>query len=369
MKQGYMYQRGKAGIWTLDFQEPDKNGKTKKKTVSLKTSDKKEAEKRRGTIMATLNGFTERVEWLNALVRLGEASKAELDDILNKKHSVKISEGWQAFLDSKRRSNPSEDTLKVYKHQYMVFTYTLKDTEASMRSVTCEMAEAHIRFLESLDKKGQTVQKHINTLRMVWDALEPYHNPWTRLRTTKRKEVVPARAFTYEEVQGLLSFDGCELRMSVMIAYYTGLRRKDIFNLKWDNIRWSESVIRVVVAKTGKTLVIPMSEQLHKELSSFHHTSMRAGGTFEEVFCGYEAEFGSKRLKRACQLYNIIRNANGKVGFHSFRKTFVTMMDEIGAPVHVTNSITGHDNGSMHQRYSQVDVEVARDWVNKLKQL
>lgn len=55
----------------------------------------------------------------------------------------------------------------------------------------------------------------------------------------------------------------------------------------------------------------------------------------------------------------------GKASFHSLRATFISMMDEAGAPQAVTDSITGHAPQTMHARYSHPDTEAARNWMEK----
>jgi integrase len=84
----------------------------------------------------------------------------------------------------------------------------------------------------------------------------------------------------------------------------------------------------------------------------------------------YAMDHGSeigKAMRKAFDDAGVAANSEGgHASFHSLRATFISLMDDAGAPVKVTDLITGHASaGTMHDRYSQPDVEIARKWILK----
>ena len=55
----------------------------------------------------------------------------------------------------------------------------------------------------------------------------------------------------------------------------------------------------------------------------------------------------------------------GIASFHSFRTTFVSRMDDVSAPVYLTDSITGHKTKGMHAVYSKPSPHAKRKWILK----
>ena len=69
-----------------------------------------------------------------------------------------------------------------------------------------------------------------------------------------------------------------------------------------------------------------------------------------------------RRLKEKCRIRD---DGRGIVSLHSYRASFITRMDEVNAPVSITDNITGHAPQNMHNLYSKPKVSVKRRWIEK----
>ncbi len=131
-------------------------------------------------------------------------------------------------------------------------TPTQYGTPRSERAVDLEMA-----ILRHIFKKG-----------VKWGMIE--NNPFENgedlfFKTRNNRE----RALTEDEVKKLV--DACPpyLKGIVITGIYTALRKGDILSLKWQNVDLEKGVIRLVEAKTEKTRVIVLNEDMKNSCRSF----------------------------------------------------------------------------------------------------
>ena len=344
-RNGYLYTTGKKKLWQLQY---DVLGQRTR--ISLRTSDPKEAESRAQEILGRIKLLSTRQEYLQALVKMGEEAESELIGLsLSAKRRLRIHDSFNAYKRCSRRPRKANDESLG---RYRAYNFDIIDVigDKYMDDVHESDAEVVMEYLEK-SNSASTVTMKLNWFKLLWNTLQVTPNPWEGLRTTKKGDAKPWRRFTHEECVRIYEAAGRYKRL-ILCGYYTGQRLKDCITICNDFhlIEGQEKPwVEIGQAKTGKMVTIPIVSELRT--SNFHFTE-------------YDPAKASRRIKKIMADVGIKENGS-KVGFHSFRKTFVSMMDEAGAPVFVTNSITGHDAGGMHARYSQTDVESARFWMEK----
>lgn len=175
--------------------------------------------------------------------------------------------------------------------------------------------------------------------------------PQRRLRSRHQ------RPFTEEEFIRIYEAAPQPWKSASLIAWFTGLRQKDVFQLRWDNI--TEDVLETIPAKTarfGRGVRIPIHPQLLQELKSLPRVNARVLGAWKYIpnDIRFRRAFG-EILDRL----GITDNARGIVTFNSLRDSFVTRCDEAGIPRHAIRGIVGHTSDEMTDLYSH-DLESAR---------
>lgn len=158
-------------------------------------------------------------------------------------------------------------------------------------------------------------------------------------------------------------------------AYWSGMRRGEIFNLEWAQIDLRESVIRLRAedTKSGRPRIIPLASEL---LNTLRSLPSRFGKRL--VFPspvkdkeGRERPFSDIRgsLESACKgtPFSYGRNEENGFTFHDLRHTFNTDMDRAGVPQVVTMAIMGHEDHSMFGRYRTVTNEDLQDAIRRLE--
>jgi integrase len=153
----------------------------------------------------------------------------------------------------------------------------------------------------------------------------------------------------------LLESCGPTLYVMVALALTTGLRRENIFHLKWSEI---EDNVLTIKIKRGKTLSLPLSPQVVLLLEK-HKRAMRkkGAGNSEWVFPTPndfkkpKTDQANSGLNRAFKLANLPYS-----GWHILRHTFASsFLKSVGNLVLLQN-ILGHSNIAQTSRYAHIDM-------------
>ena len=165
------------------------------------------------------------------------------------------------------------------------------------------------------------------------------------------------RPFTEDEFIRIYQAAADPWKTAVLIAWFTGLRQKDVFTLRWDQIEGD--VLTTLPAKTarfGRAVQIPIHPQLAEALQTLPRSGDRVLGAW-----AYDPDSISFRRAFSTLLRDLdIRdNIHGKVCFNSLRDSFVTRCDAAGIPRHAIRGIVGHTEDNMTDLYSH-DLTSAR---------
>lgn len=165
------------------------------------------------------------------------------------------------------------------------------------------------------------------------------------------------RPFTEDEFVLIYQAARDPWKTAVLIAWFTGLRQKDVFLLRWDAI--CGDVLTVLPGKTarfGRAVQIPIHPQLVAALKALPHVNDRVLGAwpYDPKSVQFQTAFG-KLLKRL----KIVDDDLGIVNFNSLRDSFVTRCDAAGIPRHAIRGLVGHVYDDQTDLYSH-DLTTAR---------
>lgn len=127
-----------------------------------------------------------------------------------------------------------------------------------------------------------------------------------------------------------LSASDDTVRLSVHLLYYTAQRIGDVASLRWRDIQGDS--IRLTQKKTGKTLEIPIHQELAKELAK-HERGLAT------IIPGPPTEAKNNRLRLAMQA--VCSKAGYDVVPHGLRKNAVNALLEAGCSTAETAAISG----------------------------
>ncbi len=201
---------------------------------------------------------------------------------------------------------------------------------------------------------------HIFDKAVEWEMIE--QSPFDRGKTLRLKENNKRLRFaTEDEIQALL--DACPkyLRWIVETAIMTGMRRGEILNLKWDDIR--NGFIYLEKTKTNEARQIPISDDLDAILKEIRNTRHL---TSEFIFTHQE-----KPVRHIDYAFRgaVKRSGIQNFHFHDLRHTFASQVLLRGGSLKDVQELLGHKTMSMTLRYSHLTQEHKRKAVNRLNGL
>ena len=144
----------------------------------------------------------------------------------------------------------------------------------------------------------------------------------------------------------------------IMFLIYTGCRKGEALNLKWDDVDLDNGVVAIKATKTRHDRYVPVSAPLKGLLE----------GIGKVDGCSHVFNNGGKQIidfkhsfKTAC------RNAGLKdLRIHDLRHVFASKMVMNGTSLYITGELLGHRTPNMTKRYSHLVPDTLRKAVNEV---
>jgi integrase len=314
---------------------------------AVKQESRAEAERVR---VATLETFVkERYEpWALSHLRRGDVAVARLKADFEKWLPDPMSTFNVWRLESWRRerlaggakpntTNRQLDTLRACLRKAVEWGVLDKHPMAGFKRLKVDDDE-RVRYLSAVEEKRlrDALVKRETQLREARDRF----NTWREARHLKR---LPARVAEYID----------HIRPLTLVALNTGLRRGELFSLKWADIDLGSSVlvVRAAAAKSGDSRRIPLNVEASAVLTAWKNQgSSKAKAPDALVFPGH----GGARLTRMDKAWATVCTL-GKLEdfrFHDCRHHFASKLVQGGVDLNVVRELLGHANLEMTLRYA-----------------
>jgi len=204
-----------------------------------------------------------------------------------------------------------------------------------------------------------TTNREIQLLKKMFNiAIEENYleeNPTKRIKLYSELDTVRDRVLEEEEEQPRLFNELAEhAKPHILAALHTGMRKGEIFNLKWQNVDFGKRQIKVDETKSKKVRFIPINSVLFDVLVKLKAIT----GKEQRVF-----PFKSVRtaFEKACKRAGI-----EDLTFHDLRRTFGTRLLEAGVDIVTISRLYGHSSVLITQRYLHPKDKLSREAVEVL---
>lgn len=136
-----------------------------------------------------------------------------------------------------------------------------------------------------------------------------------------------------------------------MLAVATGLRRRNILRMRWDQIDFTRRLVKVdgMLMKNGETLVLPLNQTALDCLTRVRNNGsdwvfpLNGGRPLNEV----SSKIWSRALAKAG-----LRDLR----WHDLRHTWASILRQSGVPIDVLKEMGGWKDARMVERYAHLDV-------------
>lgn len=343
-----LYRRKGTQFWWIGFRH-----KGKRLQFSTGTADKEEARQLELAVARRLRGLPRErfIAMVDAVV--GDEAGRPTNKVML---VANLTETWMNTLQSEGNaiSKREHQTRRCNCTRFVSWCEEHYRTALFIDSVTSEMAWA---FVTDCGGTAKTRQNICGSLSSVWACLIRRglvkENPWHYARPRKdASEEKSGRAFTLEEVRAILreSERYAWMKPAVMVALYTGLRKGDVFSLRWADVDMEHDVIHFTPSKTerhGIRLSIPLHPALKTYLLSLPRTAQSIVGHVPKA--------------HATEWKTVVRTAIGEdksgalMTFHNLRHTYATWVREAGADKGEVMKLCGHTNIDTSNKYDHAD--------------
>lgn len=340
----------------------------KRFSQSLRTTDRKEAEKMLKNITAPfrLSNDADRFAFFAAKV---QSTQNEIDEIRKTLPAIALDDVWEYYINSPERPERPQRVLEIDGARWGRFLDFMKKHFPDIHELRKVSREHAAGFMTIYGKtvSGFSYNRMARMLKMIWNFMyeQPCaklegKNPFARITMQTVKEI-KRRALNADELRRVCAFVDGEYKLLFAIGIYTGLRLVDAALLKWESVDMTRHVIICKPYKTARygTMVnIPIHATLFFMLAQIPE-SERRGYVMPDMVKDYKSKsilFHIKRIFESCGIDTTIESPdNGRkrciVGFHSLRHSFVSMAANGGAPLAVVQKIVGHTTAQMTAHY------------------
>lgn len=302
-----------------------------------------------------------------------------------------LESAWNFFDNPHTNKGAQKQTMRQYKCQYDRFLAWASERKPIIRFVEEVTPAIANNFMDSLidhKRSNGTYNKYLDLLARIWNIMIRKRgleiiNPWERCDRLQLDDYTGRENFDLETITMVVSRATGELRTLLLIGYYTGLRLGKCCRLKWDQIDFNTSVIRIPAVRKNSTKKTPPELPLAGNLKVALELIQSSAST--EYVCPTFAALYDKHESYAtaviqkhlttCGIQTKYPKDAGsprsrvRFGFHSIRHTVCTALNKGGASESTVGKVVGHGNPQTTKLYIHTDVEELRKTMGLLPEL
>lgn len=309
---------------------------------------------------------------------------------------VPLADVWLEYVKSPNRNDLAPSTLHAKKNVWFHFAKWMEHNYLPVTDLAGVTSEAVAEYLACLRASlaGSSYNSRVCVLREIFHVLAEKagieDDPWAGVRL-RPDDSHSRRELTMVELERLLmaakraDVDTAkrsatawrnEWRKLFLVGIYTGMRLGDCCKLSWTSVNLLTGIIQLVPQKTkrhhGRIVTIPIHPALRSALEE--SPEGERGGfvlpTLAEYYMKSKWRVGHElgEIFRAAGIVTSIqiegrRNKTPEATFHSLRHTFVSFAANAGVPLHIVQSIVGHESTAMTRHYYHENEDALRQAV------
>jgi integrase len=244
--------------------------------------------------------------------------------------------------------NRQVDTLRSCLHKAVDWDIIAEHPLKGLKRLKVDDDE-RVRFLSPDEEKRlrNALVKRETDLRGARDRF----NEW---RSARKKAALPKRPEGYVD----------NIRPMILVALNTGLRRGELFSLKWADIDADAKMltVRAAAAKSGDSRRVPLNDEAQETLKAWRKQQKPDDG--DHVFPGADGARLTNINKSWATVCKLAKLANFRL--HDSRHHFASRLVQLGIDLNTVRELMGHQDIKMTLRYSHLAPDNLKAAVAKL---
>lgn len=235
--------------------------------------------------------------------------------------------------------------------------------------ISTYVAKSRLEKINPKSKKWRivspsTINRRLSTLRrIITMAKDNWGYATPDIKLSKYFLIEPegrTNWLSYEEAEYLTMVAADHLKPIIRFALATGLRTKEILNLRWEKVSFQAMQMEFIVKSNnpqGKKHTLPITSPIMEILQGQKPKAKGYIFTYE----GQKINKLRRSFKTACKNAGI-----EDFKFHDLRHTAATWMRRNGVPLDVVQEVLGHSDITTTKRYAHVEMDDKRNALEKL---
>lgn len=300
------------------------------------------------------------VYWIDIQIngqRIRESLKTADKKAAQQLHDIRKAELWRQRVLKERPKKTWSDATK----RWMIERGYKRSIQDDKDKIDYLAPKIGTRLLSDIDRdtieallptdvKPATRNRYRAFVRAVLRAAEREWD-WIDRAPALRTEKEDNRRVAFlsrEQAEALIAALPERYRMAVRFALLTGLRRANVFGLKWDDVNLDKGTVVVHgdEAKAGKRILVPLNAQARTMLEAVPEES-RTGHVFGAI-----TRISPSTWKNACTRVGV-----PWCRFHDLRHTWASWHAQAGTPIQVLQELGGWATPSIVNRYAHLSPE------------
>jgi integrase len=198
-------------------------------------------------------------------------------------------------------------------------------------------------------------------------------NPCAGVEPLRDEADAEKDVFTPEQVRALIAAAEGDWKGAILAGFFTGLRLRDVTELRWEAVDFKTGMLRVKTRKTGAVVLIP----LHAEFSAWLSGQTRGIGK-APIFPDLAGRTGGGKSGLSMKFRGIMESAGvagrilrqrekksagrtqSSLSFHSLRHSFNSALANAGVAQELRQKLTGHASAAMNTKYTHHELDALR---------
>ena len=283
------------------------------------------------------------------------------------KPKLTVAEAWAYYEPINNRDNEGWQSEEGRSKKLIRHLGKITVMELSQRHVD----EYRTRRLGEKTRKGTppspaTLDREVELLKRILNYAVACgrltHNPIAKAKLLRKPNV--RRTVVSEEAFQCLHAAAEECFKPILaVAYETGMRKREVLDLRWEQLDLKEGIIRLLPqdTKAEDARVVYLAP---RALEAVRRIPRRLGSAYVFV----NPQTGEPWVDVRKQFLNACKAAGlSGVWFHDLRRSFVTNARRYGVPESVVMRMSGHKTRAVFERYNVVAEEDLRAAVQRIE--
>lgn len=286
------------------------------------------------------------------------------------------------FLEWMRVKNYSEETIATRRYYLDYFIdWTAARGVTVPQEITKPIIERYQRYLFHYRKRnGNPLSFQSQSNRLVairawfrWMAKNNHvlFNPAADIDLPKLEARLPKHVLSVSEAEQVINrpdvttWTGIRDRAILETFYSTGIRRRELINLRPYDLDAERGTLVVRQGKGRKDRVVPIGERALAWIDRYAveiRPGLLVGEAAEELFLTRLGKpFTADQMTELVSAYVTAADLGKQGSCHLFRHTMATLMHENGADIRSLQKILGHSRPETTQLYTRVSIRKLKE--------